>query len=394
MNRRIYISLVASLLFSVSLVAQDAIYTLASYNPLGTNPAFAHPSNGQLYFASNSRQQWWGLPGVNGLAAGYNMNQASIMAPFISKDDIGLGGGLQLSQTASGAGKLKLSEATFTAASRIGGVIRRRRNNMSYDLGVGVGVGFKQFSLDWDQLTFSSQLDPFFGLVNQVSLVNPNPDASNFAPIVNTGIKASFTHNSPFGVLAWKIGGSAYQWNKPSLSFFDENALLQRRYVGHISLTELPGVKGGVLGNLHATYFILSHRFYYQYPQFTQETRLSTNLAGILNISTGVRRRRFLESFENYDAVLVAVEVITPFVMIGAGYDFTISELNSSRTGGTTEISLRIPLGRAGRAIGGQRAEPCHVDYILSNSEWKAVGKFNNKSTYWGSEYSPITFQF
>ena len=80
--------------------------------------------------------------------------------------------------------------------------------------------------------------------------------------------------------------------------------------------------------------------------------------------------------------------------MVSVGYDFTVSPLNIQRTRGTTEIGVTIPLGCQGNlGIKGRRAsEPCYVDYLLKHAEWKAVEKFNNKSTDWGREYSPITF--
>ena len=74
------------------------------------------------------------------------------------------------------------------------------------------------------------------------------------------------------------------------------------------------------------------------------------------------------------------------------GYDYTVSALNIQRTRGTTEIGVN-PIRSQGNLGKGRRAsEPCYVDYLLKHAEWKAVEKFNNKSTDWGREYSPITF--
>jgi hypothetical protein len=80
--------------------------------------------------------------------------------------------------------------------------------------------------------------------------------------------------------------------------------------------------------------------------------------------------------------------------MLSIGYDYTISGLNIQRTRGTTELGLIFPLGTRGNLRGRAKraSEPCYVDYLLTHSEWKAVERFNNKSTDWGREYAPVIF--
>jgi hypothetical protein len=78
--------------------------------------------------------------------------------------------------------------------------------------------------------------------------------------------------------------------------------------------------------------------------------------------------------------------------MLSVGYDFTISDLNIQRTSGTTEIGITIPLGVKSKILGRRATEPCYVDYILSQTEWKAVEQFNKSSTNWGRSYAPSTY--
>jgi len=131
---------------------------------------------------------------------------------------------------------------------------------------------------------------------------------------------------------------------------------------------------------------------HYQFPQKTNELRVGTNLSGVMVLYTGLRRKEFFVLNETIDAVLMSVQVNTPKFILSIGYDYTVSELNIQRTRGTTEIGLTVPLGVKGNLKGRRASEPCYVDYLLKHAEWKAVEKFNNKSTDWGREYSPITF--
>ena len=56
-------------------------------------------------------------------------------------------------------------------------------------------------------------------------------------------------------------------------------------------------------------------------------------------------------------------------------------------------LIITIPLGVKSKILGRRRAtEPCYVDYILSQTEWKAVEQFNKSSTNWGRSYAPSTY--
>jgi len=157
--RRFYLTYIL-LLSSVLSYGQDAIYTLIDHNPLGINPAYALPSNCQLQVSSNSRQQWWNLPGASSSASAYNLNQVTIIYPAItSLKGSGLGLGIQLNRNNSGEGNLAMTDVNFDLASNL----QINSGAIKQSLKVGVSVGMKQYTLDWNQLTFSSQLDPYFG---------------------------------------------------------------------------------------------------------------------------------------------------------------------------------------------------------------------------------------
>lgn len=381
--KKFLISIIISLGLN-NLFCQDATFTLIDHNPLASNPAYALPNNGQFQFLSLSRQQWWNLPGPNAISSGYHMNHASLLLPIISKHDNGLGVGIQLNRNASGEGKLAMTDANFFSASRISWGNKR---SIGGDLTAGLGIGLKQYTLDWDQLTFTSQLDPFYGLINSIPQVNPIQGSSSLAISGNVGLKSSFTTKVWQKTISVKSGGAIYHLNKPGISFFDQTEKINRRYSVHGSLIVFPK-NNGVIRKVESTYYIFRHNYQYQAPLSTNETRLGTNLNGILTVYLGFRRRLFYVGNESLDAIMWSMQINAPGMIISVAYDYNISELNIQRTRGTSEIGITIPLGTR-RNIKSRRA---YADYILTNSEWRAVEKFNKTSTNWGREYSPVTF--
>jgi type IX secretion system PorP/SprF family membrane protein len=395
MMRRYYY-LVTFLFFSIFSYGQDAIYTLLDHNPLGINPAYALPSNCELQVSSNSRQQWWNLPGASSSASAYNLNQLSIIYPAItSLKGSGLGLGIQLNRNNSGEGNLAMTDVNFDIASNL----QINSGAIKQSIKVGVAVGIKQYTLDWNQLTFSSQLDPYLGLVNPDPIVNPRIETSSLGMSRNFGfIYSNFIQKrSIFGNIydiSNSIGAALFQANNTQISFFDQNAIIPQRISIHGTIKLIPYNSRGLVSNIGGSYFLLRHNHHRQSSLRVNETRFGMNFMGSVTTYVGLRRRNFLIADETIDAVLWSAQINLPGIMVSVGYDFTVSPLNIQRTRGTTEIGVTIPLGCQGNlGIKGRRAsEPCYVDYLLKHAEWKAVEKFNNKSTDWGREYSPITF--
>lgn len=395
MMRRYYY-LVTFLFFSIFSFGQDAIYTLLDHNPLGINPAYALPSNCELQVSSNSRQQWWNLPGASSSASAYNLNQVSIIYPAItSLKGSGLGLGIQLNRNNSGEGNLAMTDVNFDIASNL----QINSGAIKQSIKVGVAVGIKQYTLDWNQLTFSSQLDPYLGLVNPDPIVNPRIETSSLGMSRNFGfIYSNFIQKrSIFGNIydiSNSIGAALFQANNTQISFFDQNAIIPQRISIHGTIKLIPYNSRGLVSNIGGSYFLLRHNHHRQSSLRVNETRFGMNFMGSVTTYVGLRRRNFLIADETIDAVLWSAQINLPGIMVSVGYDFTVSPLNIQRTRGTTEIGVTIPLGCQGNlGIKGRRAsEPCYVDYLLKHAEWKAVEKFNNKSTDWGREYSPITF--
>ena len=68
--------IVLLLLFSsIQSKAQDITSGLFESNPLAFNPANAIPGYNEWVFMTNSRQQWWNLPGTALLSPAYNVHR-------------------------------------------------------------------------------------------------------------------------------------------------------------------------------------------------------------------------------------------------------------------------------------------------------------------------------
>jgi len=384
------ILLIAAISFVQILAGQDATFTLIDNNPVSINPAFCLPPQNKFQVLTLSRQQWWNLPGPTKISAAYHMNNSTILIPIIADRYTSLGASLQGFSNSSGEGDFSYSGVTSTLGVRKDIPLP---NRSILSTSVGLGLSFRKFSIDWNQLTFSSQLDPFYGYVSSLPLVNPrvNSDPDYFTITQNAGINFDFIPRNRESKTT--IGIGAYNFsNLASYSFFDQESSLPRRLTVNLSYIDFLSGSSGLVEDLKSSYLIFRHNYERQANLCNNETRIGTNLAGVLTTYVGYRRRKLLPLDLKQDALLWSIQINAPRYIFSIGYDYTISGLNIQRTRGTTEAGLIIPLGTKGNIRGRRSSEPCYVDYLLTHSEWKAVEQFNNKSTNWGREYSPVTF--
>lgn len=385
MSIRIRFSLTSLLLifYSSSLFGQDANYSLIVHSPLSLNPAYSVPTNRALTLSTNSRHQWLNLPGPSAQSAGFLFNQLSFTTPFRTAKYNGFGGGLQVNQSYAGEGRLQISDLNFFAGSFISG----KRTSMKFAMGFGV----RQAHVDWTNLVFSSQLDPYLGLINPTANVNPQNTVSNIAFTPSIG-GIIHTHQSLIrGSIDAQAGYGLFHWSTPNLSFFDQPEPIMPRNVLHGTVKYFPHSKRGLNSVVPTNYFILTHVYQYQSPHRTNETRLGVNLARQLTIYQGFRRKHFIELGANVDAFITSFQINQSWGMLSIGYDYTISKLDGC-TLGTMEFGYTMPLDARFIFNSRYNREPCFVEDLLKASEWKAVEKFSKTATNWGFQYSPVTF--
>lgn len=381
---------IAFVILSQVLSGQDATFTLIDNNPVSLNPAFCLPAENKFQVLTLTRQQWWNLPGPNSSNAAYHMNNSTILIPIIADRFTSVGTSIQGFTNSSGEGDFSYSGITSTLGVRKD-IQFPSRAILSTSL--GLGLSFRKFSIDWDELTFSSQLDPFYGYISSIPLINPRVNSSpDYLTITqNFGFNFDLIPRSR----DWKAaaGFGFYNFsNLASYTFFDQGSSLPRRTTLNLSIINFNNGSGGLVEDLHSSYFIYRLNIERQATLQNTELRLGTNIAGALTTYVGYRRRSLIPGDQNQDAILWSIQINAPRFIFSIGYDYTVSTLNIQRTRGTTEAGLIIPFSAKGSIRGRRASEPCYVDYLLTHSEWKAVEKFNNKSTDWGREYAPVTF--
>jgi hypothetical protein len=323
------------------------------------------------------------------------MNNGTFMIPILADRDNSTGISIQAFDNSSGEGDFSYSGITTTIGHRFGNILLPKRARGAWS--VGVGMSTRKFSLDWSQLTFSTQLDPFYGYISSIPLVNPrinsSPDFFTITPNLGTNfswITANRNTKVSIGVAGFNVTSLS------GFSFFDNGseATIPSRLSVNTSIIKFSNGSGGLAEDIRSSYIILRNNFEHQASLINNETRIGTNIAGVLTVYGGYRRRLIIPIDQQQDAVLFSIQVNAPRYMLSIGYDYTVSGLNIQRTRGTTEIGLIFPLGVRGNLRGRSKKapEPCYVDYLLTHSEWKAVERFNNKSTNWGREYAPVIF--
>jgi type IX secretion system PorP/SprF family membrane protein len=288
--------------------AQDAAFSQFYSNPLYLNPAFtgtlAVPRVNLQY-----RDQW---QAVN---KAYVTQSASFDIPVESlKGALGF----NIIKDAQGNNLLKSNQFNFIYSS-----IFRLTKNL-YGSGA-IQAGYHQNSLDWSNLVFADNLDPysgFHGITAETPVSDPNYNYFDFA----TGVLV-------FGERMF-AGLSAHHLSQPEHSYYEgsgSSAVLKRRYSLHFG-TRIPVHMYGS----HRKTFDLSP----QVVLMQQGNYRQFNYGLLGNYRGFTAGSWFRQDFAfNYDAVILLVGYMKKRWHFTYSYDFTVSGLGA-RSGGTSEVSL------------------------------------------------------
>jgi type IX secretion system PorP/SprF family membrane protein len=192
--------------------AQDATFSQYYASALYLNPAMAGTMP-YLQFSSNNRTQW------RSIVVPYVTNQISLIAPIYSKDvrrnHIG-GIGLSFYNDRAGEGNLKANGFNLNAAYNLW-LTANRMQVITF----GVQAGFIQKTIDFANLQWGSQYDPYVGY----SATNIPPDQLTIKRNktygdVSAGIMYNFNLNKDYSSKGFSgfCGFSAYHLNKPNES--------------------------------------------------------------------------------------------------------------------------------------------------------------------------------
>ena len=155
------------ILFSTGLLnlkAQDPSFSQFYANRMYLNPAFTGLEKG-LFLNASSRMQWLAID--KGFRT-YDVNISS-QIPFAK-----MGVGLHLHRNVEGFAQL----ATTSAGLAFSYTIPGKKNNIHF----GFETKISEKSIDWDKLTFTDELHPIFGIINQSTAV-PVRDQVTFGDV-------------------------------------------------------------------------------------------------------------------------------------------------------------------------------------------------------------------
>lgn len=298
------------LLSAEKMSAQDPIFSQFYAAPLQINPAFAGagyaPHIGAAY-----RNQW----------SGFN-NAYRTYSVFYDQSIDRLNSGIGFNLEGDDAGNGILRTMRFSA-------LYAYRLKITDDLAVKIGVeaGFQQTAIDWDQLVFPDQIDPFSGPV--ITSSEQRPDQLNKTVFdISSGL---LLLNSRF----W-LGVAVKHLNAPNQSYLLINDNLSRglplRYTLHggTEITVKAGNKRRPSSFISPNFLFLSQGPYRQ-----------LNVGAYAAVGPVFGGAWYRHTFRNADATILMIGFRQDMFKIGLSYDLTVSGL-AGQAGGTYELTMGI----------------------------------------------------
>lgn len=307
---RCSISFFVCVLFTLNVNAQDPAFSQFYANPLYLNPAFAGATpKGCPRVNLNFRDQW---PGIGRTyittSASYDQNI----------DAIGGGLGVLISDDRSGAGKLKVQQASILYSYHL-------PINKSIMINAGFEASYRMLTLDWKNLKFGDMIDPTYGFVGQTQEDIQNYPTTKSYPDFSAGFVA---YSERFF-----LGFAGHHLTTPNQSFLNTESPLPTKYTAHL---------GGnfPLNKYSNTQTVIAPQFLYQKQQdFTQFNYGLYVYRG--PIVGGLWTRH---SDKNIDSYIILIGVLQESFKFGYSYDITASNLGNDNTLGAHEISFTMYL--------------------------------------------------
>lgn len=311
--------------------AQDAVFSQFYASSLYLNPALAGEEK-DLMFSSNYRSQW------QSIVVPYVTSQMSGVYPLYASDlnDRHVGGvGLSMYNDRAGDGLFKTFGFNGSAAYNL-----PLTSDGVHDLSFGIQFGLIQKNIDYTNLEWGEQYNPYIGFDATVS---PGEDQFNntiLYPDIGAGVMYYYHGSQQYGSIrkvSGYLGAAVYHINQPNESLVrGMESRLPRLYKVH----------GGLEYNINSKNAI-------------QPTFLAMSQNGAFHMNTGmywshevVDRRGgafrntnlVLGGWYRYgDAFTVLAGMANERLSLGISYDYNTSSLRHATRGrGGYEISLTI----------------------------------------------------
>lgn len=299
---------------SISLKAQDPIFSQFYAAPLQINPGFTGSAFAPR-FGVSYRNQW---PGFNNAYRTYSLWYEQSVPRLNS------GFGFNFEGDNAGQGIWRVNRFGVNYAYKL-------PISDKTDIKIGVETGFHQTNLNWDKLIFPDQLDPLEGNIHTSADLRPDITTKTLFD-VSSGL---LLVNPNF----W-VGFSLKHLNTPNEAVLGINdnlyAGLPLRYALHGG-TEIVLNKG----DRFSPPIFISPNFLFLSQGPYQQLNIGA-YAGIGSIFGGLW---FRHTFSNADAAILSMGFREGIFKIGLSYDMTVSKL-AGKSGGTYEISMSVLLDK------------------------------------------------
>lgn len=305
---------------------QDPTFSLFNINQVYLNPAFAG-GTGDLSVGVNSRAQWTRIP------SRFQTNMAYVQGGCPNWN---LGLGLRLYDDTEGEGYMRNVNAAGLVAvhlpGRFGRGIRALRNK-KYIWSVGLQLAVGQRLLNWDDLVFSDQLDPYLGHYLSQSQVNPQNEVSNLVFDMGVGSRFRFTFGDRGSHV--NMGVAAFHINKPVESFFNMETRLLPRYTAYL-YTHFQTSRYSNKPHYLSIGWVMDHQ------QVLRTNTLNLNYDVAQNLMLGIAyRKKYVVVFDDdFDSFILGFMYTVGNLTLGYSYDMTLPNLGVENTAGTHEIGL------------------------------------------------------
>jgi len=288
------------------VIAQDPHFTQFYANKLYLNPAFAG-TNRCPRVALNFRDQWTNLTGTFvTYSASYDRHVR----------DVG-GLGIMFSSDNQAGG-------TFRTNTIHGQYAWIKPINRKVSISLGGEVSYRNRVLDWSKLSFGDQIDPKWGHIH--------PTAEQ-----NKSVPSNVIDFSAGGLLYGKkffVGFAAHHLTTPieAVTVGSENEL-SMRYTVHGGMQINPRNPRGKNQDTNPNDVRLSPNIIYMRQGEATE----------INLGMYVRKGAFVGGlwYRSQDAFIMLTGFHLEHMKIGYSYDFSVSELSNSGSGGSHEVTLQ-----------------------------------------------------
>ena len=329
---------------NTQVICQDLNYTQFFNAPLNLNPAFTGINEG-LKVRFQFRDQWPKLP--------VDFKSFYFSADIGDRNLPGAGGlGIVVSSDNPGYGLINTLNLGLTFA------VNLPLTELSL-IQVGMKAGLIQKKINWNDLTFSDQLDNRLGAIYNTDYTNPE-SGKRIAPDFAVGGIVLFTN--PNGNLSGDAGVAVDHLFRPDISFYEtEDSKISRKWTIHGDFYFSQVQRGGdPMKFLLATAFINQDKF--------NSLQVGLNILKY-NIYLGGWYRGTLNGPAPNNIIAVTAGCKIPFApdltaKFMYSYDIQISGALQG-TGGAHEISLVLDMPNV--SIFGNGFRSGHGGYILPN---------------------------